>query len=256
MNTSFKFVLLTLATLALMTACDDGDPVEEYHFGFVTVELLALPGTATLDVYVNYNKIDTLAAGRIIGNDPQLMLSAGETTTISFRKAGTDSLVLDTTILVSTGEKAALKIAYSSLLGINAFTSGSDADVAPDSTSFFLFNGVPDGAIADSIKVDAYLFRWNRATSVYDDTGITWTNLEKGKLHPDMVTVRSVAEDGLSVLYAIKLKNKATGQFIIDGLGSEYSSIWVEAGKREIITLNTLDLGDGLWFFLPDYAIY
>jgi len=237
------------------TKADEGYG-DKIRYGSFSAELLALPGAATLDVYVAGTKIDTLAAGKIIGNDTAKRLTAGETTTISFKKAGTDSVVLDTTITVSAAEKVALKIAYSTTLGINTFSTTSDRNVAADSTSFFLFNGVPDGAVADAIKTDAYLLKWNSESSLFEETGIIWTDLEKGKLHPNLVTVKTRKDDGAAIIYVIKLKNKDTGAFITDGLGSEYFSIYTEAGRREIITLNALDLGGGLWFFLPDYAIY
>ncbi|SKD05359.1 hypothetical protein SAMN05660461_3077 [Chitinophaga ginsengisegetis] len=252
------FILFALALSIFIFSCtkdEEGYGVKNYYGSF-SAELLALPGATTLDIYVGGEKIDTLAAGRIIGNDIPKRLTAGEATTISFKKAGTDSLVLDTTITVGAAEKVALKIAYSPTLGINTFSKVSDANVADDSTSFFLFNGVPDDAIAGAIKTDAYLLKWNSESSLFEETGIIWTDLEKRKLHPNLVTVRATKDDGSSIIYVIKLKNKATGEFITDGIGSEYFSIYIEAGKREIITLNALDLGGGLWFFLPDYAIY
>lgn len=252
------FIIFAFALPLFVFSCtkeEKGYGIKNYYGSF-SAELLALPGTTTLDVYVGGIKIDTLAAGRIIGNDTPKRLTAGENTTISFKKAGTDSLVLDTTITVGAAEKVALKIAYSPTLGINTFSKASDANVAADSASFFLFNGVPEDAIAGSIKTDACLFKWNSESSLFEETGIIWTDLEKGRLHPNLVTVRAIKDDGSSVIYAIKLKNKATGEFITDGIGSEYFSIYIEAGKREIITLNAVDLGGGLWFFLPDYAIY
>ncbi|PWG81942.1 DUF4397 domain-containing protein [Pararcticibacter amylolyticus] len=251
------FILFALALTLFVFSCtkdDEGYGVKNYYGSF-SAELLALPGASTLDIYVAGTKIDTLAAGRIIGNDIPKRLTAGKATTISFKKAGTDSLVLDTTITAGASEKVALKIAYSSTLGMKSFTSGN-TNVSADSTSFFLFNSVPDGAVADAIKTDAYLLKWNSESSLFEETGIVWTNLEKGKLHPNFVTVRATKDDGSAIIYAIKLKNKDTGEFLADGIGSEYFSIYIEAGKREIITLNALDLGGGLWFFLPDYAIY
>lgn len=226
------------------------------HYGSFSAELLALPGATALDVYVDKIKTDKLSAGQIIGMASPMRLVAGVPANISFRKAGTDSLVLDTTITVGAAEKVALKIAYSPTLGIKTFSKASDANVAADSTSFFLFNGVPDDAVPTSVKTDAYLFKWNSESSSFEETGTIWTHLEKGKLHPNLVTVKAIKDDGSPNIFAIKLKNKATGEFITDGIGSEYFSIYIEAGKREIITLNAVDLGGGLWFFLPDYAIY
>lgn len=224
------------------------------YYGAFSAELLALPGATTLDVYVEGTKIDTLAAGRIIGNDIPKRLTAGETTTISFKKAGTNSVVLDTTITVTAGEKVGLKIAYSEALGINAFTAASDGSVGADSTAFFLFNGLPEGAVAEE-KVDVYLFKMNKADGSFEETDIVFKDAVRGKLHPHMTTIRMTDDDGSAIIYTFKIKSQATGAFIVDGIGSEYLSPYFEAGKREIITLNAIDLG-GLYMFLPDYAIY
>lgn len=237
-----------------MTACRKGDPVKEYGFGSFSAEMLALPGSVTLDVYVGDNKVGSLSGGTAIGNASPLMLSAGKSTTISFKTTDKDSLVLDTTISVGAGEKVGLKIAYSEALGINAFTSVSDASVGADSTSFFLFNGLPEGAVADE-EIDAYLFKFNKTDGSYEATDIVWTDVKRGKLHSKLTTIRVTEDDGSAISYAIKIKSRTTGEFIMDGIGSEYLSPYFEAGKREIITLNALDLG-GLYMYLPDYAIY
>lgn len=255
MNTSSKFILLFITTLALMTACDDANPVEEYHFGSFTAELLALPGATTLDVYVGDAKTDTLSAGMKIGVDPQKMLSAGNPTTISFKKTGTDTLVLDTTLLVAMGEKAAIRIAYSTTLGIMSFTTGSNAVVNADSTAFFLFNQVPDELLPDSVVVNGYLFKNNTETGEFEETGMVWRNLEKNKLHSSMATVRVYAEDGTPFTYTIKLKNVATGQFIQDAFGLETISLNFEAGQREIITLTAYTTRNKLKF-TSQYAVY
>lgn len=250
-----KFTLFfSLAALTLMTACKKGDPVKEYAFGSFSAEMLALPSSGTLDVYIGDGKVGSLSGGTAIGIASPLMLTAGKSTTISFKTADKDSLVLDTIISVGAGERVGLKIAYSEALGINAFTNASDAVVGADSTAFFLFNGLPEGAVADE-KVDAYLFKFNKTDGNYEATDIVWKDVERGKLHPNLTTIRVTDDDGSSISYAIKIKSQTTGEFIMDGIGSEYLSPYFEAGKREIITLNALDLG-GLYMYLPDYAIY
>lgn len=249
-------ILLIFIFPCMLLSCtkEDAGFGNETYYGAFSAELLALPGAATLDVYVEGTKIDTLAAGRIIGNDIPKRLTAGVTTTITFKKAGIDLVVLDTTITVTAGQKVGLKIAYSEVLGINAFTGASGGSVGADSTAFFLFNGLPEGAVGDE-KVDAYLFKMNKADGSFEETGIVFKDAARGKLHPHMATVRVTDDDGSPIIYTFKIKSQATGAFIMDGIGSEYLSPYFEAGKREIITLNALDLG-GLYMYLPDYAIY
>ncbi|WEK38213.1 MAG: hypothetical protein P0Y53_11965 [Candidatus Pseudobacter hemicellulosilyticus] len=247
--------LFACALLLFIFSCTKGKGTGyETYYGSFSAELLALPGAATLDVYVNDTKIDSLQAGKFIGIASPLRLIAGVPATISFRKAGTDLLILDTTITVTPGEKPALKIAYSLILGIQDFTSGN-SNVSTDSTSFFLFNGLPEAMISDDIIIEAYLFKANQDGS-HSATGITWSNLERNKLNPNMVTIRSLPnEDGTTNSYVIKLKNTATGEFIRDGFGRDYIAPYFEAGSREIITLSAAQLF-GLYLFQAQYATY
>lgn len=227
------------------------------YYGSFSAELLSLPGATTLDVYVDGSKIDSLEAGGMIGNAVPRRLTAGKATTISFKKAGTDLLVVDTTITIGAGEKAALKIAYSSILGVQSFTSGSDANVAADSCAFFLFNQLPDDIQPESVKVDAYLFKGDAVTEPdnFENTGIMWSNLEKNKLHSAIATVRLTEGDGSTNAYIIRLKDAATGEFLKDAYDNNYLYVNLVAGQRGILTL-TAYKARNKWKFSTDYAIY
>jgi len=251
-----KFTLLSLAVVfTMMTACKKGDPVNEYYFASFSAELLALPGTITLDVYVGDTKIDTLAAGESVGVFSKLLLSAGKPSTIYFKKAGTDTVLLDTTVSVSAGENVALRLAYSPTLGIQSFMQGSDANVGADSTLFFLFNAMPEELVPDSVTVDAYLFKSNNETGQFEETGITWPNLEKNKLHTNQTTILVTDETGTPITYAIKLKNVATGEFIKDAFNLETISLSLQGGSRQIITLTAYTTRNKLKF-TTSYATY
>jgi hypothetical protein len=252
----FKFTsIILLAAVTLMMSCRKGDPVNEYYFGSFSAELLALPGSGTLDVYVDDHKVDSLPAGVTIGLASKLMLSAGKPSKISFKKAGTDSLIVDTTISAGAGEMVPLKIAYSSLLGIRSFTSASDASVGADSTAFFLFNQLPVEFVEDGVQLDAYLYK-STADGSYEEAGVVWTNIERNVLHPTMATIKVTAnEDGSSTQYVIKVKNVSTGQFLMDSFNRDYFAPYYQAGSREIVTLGVTQIFTW-WIFQPGYAIY
>ena len=248
----FSKVIL-LAAFVLLAACKKGEPVSEYSFASFTAELLALPGTANVDIYVGQTKVDSLTAGTVAGISSPLMLAAGQSSTISFRKAGTDDVLLDTVVKAIAGEKLMLELAYSPTLGIQSFMSGSDGNIPADSAVFFLFNQLPVELQADDVHVDGYLFKFNGTD--YEDTGISWLNLEKNKLHSNQTKLAVTGEDGLPIQYIIKLKDKATGEFLVDAFGIDGLSPNFLPGERQIMTLSGMQ-ARGRWKFTAESAAY
>jgi hypothetical protein len=252
----FSKITLFFAAIVTLTACRKGDAVDAYHFSSFTAELLALPGSVTLDVYVENNMVDSLVAGDIVGVRSPLMLSAGKASHIIFKKAGTDSLVLDTTVSTSAGEIVNLKVAYSEVLGIKSFLTSSDSNIAADSAYFFLFNQLPVELMPDDVKVDGFLFRYNETTFEYDSTGISWPDLEKNKLHPNATLLQAIDSNSTPIQYIIKLRNKATGALLVDGFSAETAIVPVlNGGERQIITLTGIQQR-GRWRFAAETANY
>lgn len=230
----FKFSKCIFFTVLLfLTACKKGEPVNEFYFASFTAELLELPGTVTVDVYVDNIKVDTLAAGKIIGLSSPLMLSAGKQSMIVFKKTGTDSLLLDTVINASAGALLSFKLAYSPSLGIQSFITAGDNVISADSASFFLYNQLPVEIQADDVKIDAYLFKSNGVD--FEETGIVWKGFEKNKLHPTPTTLL-VTENGAPIYYILKFKNAETGEFLMDKFSSDQCPIDIIPGERQIIT--------------------
>jgi len=224
------------AIMLLAVSCKKGDPVNEFYFASFTAELLGLPGTPTVDVYVNDKKIDTIASGKSIGLTPKLMLEAGgKKTTISFKKYGTDSLLLDTIVDPVAGSSFALKFAYSPVLGISSFMEGGNNTVAPDSVSCFFFNQLPVEIQAEGVQIDAELF--TVTGTLYEPTGITLPKFGKNKLHPTMLSLKVLNADNTSITYALKFKNTATGEYLKDAVPADACTILPTAGKRQIITV-------------------
>jgi hypothetical protein len=248
----FSKVIL-LAAFALLAACKKGDPVNEFYFASFTAELLALPGTSTVDAYVDGIKVDSLESGKTIGIASPLMLAAGKASTISFKKAGTDELLMDTVINTVAGEKLALKLAYSATLGIQSFITASEGNIPADSAVFFLFNQLPVELQADDVHVDAILFKFNGTD--YEETGISWIDFEKNKLHATQAKISVNAEDGMPIQYIIKLKNKVTGEFLADAFGISELSLYFLPGERQIVTLRAMQ-AFGRWKFMTETAAY
>lgn len=246
----FKCILFT--ALIFLAACKKGEPVNEYYFASFTAELLALPGTMTVDVYVDDTKVDTLVAGKTIGLLSPLMLSAGKSSKIIFKKAGTDTLLLDTTVNATAGALLALKLAYSPSLGIQSFMTAGNVAIAADSASFFLYNQLPVELQADDVQIDAYLFKFNGTE--YEDTGISWKGFEKNKLHPTQISLLAT-ENEVPISYILKFKNTVTGEFLIDAFSSEECAISPIPGKSQIITAYGVQQR-GRWKFASQNAEY
>ncbi|QHS62539.1 hypothetical protein [Chitinophaga agri] len=248
----FSKVIL-LAALVLLAACRKGDPVSEFSFASFTAELLALPGTADLDIYVGETKVDSLTAGRTAGLPTPLMMAAGQSTTISFRKAGTDSLVLDTVVNAIAGDRLDLKLAYSPALGVTSFMTASEGNIPADSAVFFLFNQLPVEIQADDAHVDAYLFKFDGVDFV--ESGISWTNLERNKLHTNQITLAVNGENGLPLQYIIRLKNSVTGEYLSDGFGMTDIPLNFIPGQRQIASVKAMEFF-GMWLYYAENTIY
>lgn len=245
--------VIVLAAFVLLAACRKGDPVNEFYFGSFTAELLALPGTTTVDAYVDGVKVDSLESGKIIGISSPLMLAAGKSATISFKKSGTDEQLMDTVVNVAAGGKLNLKLAYSQTLGIQSFITASEGGIPADSAVFFLFNQLPVELQADDVHVDAVLFKFNGAD--YDEIGVSWPDFKKNKLHSTQAKIAVTAEDGSPIQYILRLKNKATGEYLTDAFGAGEMSLYFLPGERQIITVRAMQ-AFGRWRFTTDTSAY
>ncbi|MBW8684200.1 hypothetical protein [Chitinophaga rhizophila] len=248
----FSKVML-MAVFVLMAACKKGEPVDEFYFASFTAELLALPGTTTIDAYVDGVKVDSLESGKIIGTASPLMLAAGRESTIAFKKAGTDEVLIDTVVNVTAGDKLALKLACSPELGIQSFISASEGNIAVDTAVFFIFNQLPVELQADDVHVDAFLFKYNGTE--YVETGISWIDFAKNKLHPNQTKIQVTAEDGSPIEYMVKLKNSETGEYLSDAFGISELGLYFLPGERQIITFRAMQ-AFGRWKFMTDTAAY
>lgn len=236
---------ISIAILLFATACKKGDPIEEQAFGFVKLELLQLPGTPNLEVYVENTKLsEQLVAGPAV-YAPQL-LEAGKPTKISFRKAGTATSVMDTTLTLEEGQRLDLRLAYSEDLSLKSFMK-SQSTVSMDSIAFQLFNKIPEVIQPAGMHVDAVLCRLDNMTGEFVDV-TTYENFALLKLHPKSMTLPVRDADGMDIVYFIRLKNVETGEFLMDAGFNDINAFGgLEPGKEHILTITTfvVDFGSG-----------
>jgi hypothetical protein len=250
------FTCISAAILMMAVACKKGTPVEQQSFGFVKAELLLLPGTPSLEVYMENTKLsDTLVAG---GQSKTQVVTAGKKTKISFRKVGSDVVLLDTSVVIDGGQNMSLRLAFSEDLGIKGFLKGKPSFGA-DSVSIQLLNKLPEELQADSLLVNAVLFRLNNMTGEFEEI-TSFENFPRTKLHPKSVVLPLKDESAIEITYFIRFRNAKTGEFLVDGLGSDLAVIGgFEPGKEHILTMTSsfLDPGDGskLYFYTIDPVI-
>ncbi|WP_343305963.1 hypothetical protein AAHN97_02435 [Chitinophaga niabensis] len=239
------FTFLSAAFLLLTMACKKGNPVEEQSFGLLELELIQLPGTPALQVYMESSMLkDSLVAGPA-GSYKAQILAADKKTKVTFRKKGSNEVLLDTNVLVKSGEKMNLRLAFSEDLGIKSFLKGKSG-FGNDSASFQLFNKLPTAIQSNTLKVDVVLYKLNNTTGEFDELTV-FENYQRLKLHPKVVIVPMKDSDQMDITYFIRYKNADTGEFILDTSGNDLAVLGFTAGKEHIIstTADELDLGGG-----------
>ncbi|RKR82105.1 hypothetical protein BDD43_2272 [Mucilaginibacter gracilis] len=238
MKTSqYRFLLLLAATAIF--SCKKGEPIKaDHHFGSLTAELADLPGTPVMDIYFNGKKLpDSLTIGPIYGLSTRLLLDAGVKSKLAFKKHGTDSLLIDTLITIPAANVLNFRLAYSEELGLKTFLDAGSS-VGVDSAKVQLFNNLST-LLPDGISVDGYLTRThNDGSGTIDDLGVL-PNLNRKTISKAMTLALNDAS-GTPYSYIVRLKDKASGQFLTDdffGEGPAFSFDSAAGGKTAIISL-------------------
>lgn len=249
-----------LSLLLLVTACKKELPTQQFSYGYITASMLSLPGASTLDMYIGDEKADTVAPNIFFN---PLRVKAQEQLKVTFKKKGTDEIVVDTVITPQGRDTIALSIAYSPSLGIQAWQQPVSSNIPADSTYIFLYNGLPASVKPDDMIVDAELYRsyniedpeTHIITAVEVFTDITWEDFARNKLHPKAVMLVTYDADG-DAHYLVRLRNRATGTYLTGPLGDSRFGLLIGGGKRMIFTLTTMALWDNMYLFYTESAVY
>lgn len=238
---TWNIVALLLATILFYACTKEQEKNGKAYYGELTIALANLPGTADVDVWFNDIKL-----GKVISTEPRppvFYLKANETGKVSVYKSGTDTLIADTLISVSHHGTSNYKLANSEELGIKGWISTTP--VAADSASFQLFHNLS----AENYPVaapDLYVCAVDPGTLEVTDTFFVFKAFKKGTLAP-RVTVPQYDATGNSILCVGKLKDPATGLFIINkGLDLDLFPIFTDDfSKGTFRVLIVKDFADG-----------
>lgn len=234
MKTISKILLAAVVLAVILNACKKEKPEQQYRYGFITAELIGLPGTKTLDMYIDGQKVDTLPSGFTLGIATKIRIKAEQPLTIAFKKKGTDTTVLDTSIITSRNNTVALKLAVSAAMGIESFQTTSVDTIPADSALVFLYNSLPVELMAEDQHVDIIL-QIQDENSSYQETGIMWTDVQRNKLHPQAVMLKIL--DPAEGQYVIRIKDRATGNFLQDAYMLDSFPLTLQAGQKQIMNV-------------------
>lgn len=202
-----KGFLLLILGITIFVACRKGSLPEENYFGSVALSQVGTTDAVDLDVYFDGKKMGKiLADGSLAG----FMLKAGATGKLAIYRAGSDTLVADTTVKIPQNDAISVKVISSLALGANGFINGGE--VGADSVKVQLINSLNTTIYPYPNGVDVCVYTY--VSNKLADSIITIKNVMPGKLDPRVITLRHVDSLGKGIFYVAKLKDPATGQFI------------------------------------------
>lgn len=207
-----RLAVLVLSVLFFM-ACRKGDLPEARYYGKVAYGIVDLPDKPKVVVRFNGITIDTLNGE---GYKASSVL-AGRTGKLSFYKAGTDSLIADTTITVAKDGENYFRIISSNDLNLNGFVPPFKPSADSFAVQFFMNLG---DYYRQYPAFDLTIIYADNATGEIKE-GETYKNVKNGVLDPHVHYLRF--QDAVGPIgYAVELKDPATGEIITQPNGSTY----------------------------------
>jgi len=235
MRSLFLLFILAVLGLTIVSACRKGELPEEYYFGKIDMALVALPNTPDIEVRFDGNKLreEPMVPGATANF--QVRSQEGK---LEIFKANTDTLLADTLISIPPNTGKSFRFAYSQEFGLQGFVAGGD--VSADSVKVQFLNNF--GAYYDAYpSLDLHIGYRDLVNGGYAETGIVIKDFTKMKLHAQTAVLAVAWPDGAPYRYYGRLKNNATGEFIITpGRTSEWFvvSAFDAGGTTHVLRFN------------------
>lgn len=229
----------------LLSCSKEEAPDKKTYYGKVSITQVSLPGTPLMEWWFNGQKI-----GNLTGNEPMLV-PATPNGKLEIFLTDTHELIADTTISIARNEKRNFKFAWSIDYGIKGWIS-SEA-VAGDSLSMQVLNNLSVANYPVSAP-DLYIITLDPATLEVLDTIAVIPHFERGKLSPVRLTLPVYDANGNLIQYAGKLKDPATGEYILNtGLGLDLFGFFTD--DFSIGTVGVYIVADDVNAFIAGNAI-
>lgn len=194
---------IILQMLIMISCSQEQEAPQPQYYGSVWIAQAGVPDARDLDVYFNGDNKGVVSGGG--GNWIHQMI-AEKPITISLYKAGSDTLVADTTLSITRNTTATLKVISSDLLKTSGFIGRSS--VGADSVNLQFINTLDPALYPHPvINLVIYTYKSNKGDSLTTVKGIHYN-----ALHPVSITLPHV-KDGAGITYACKFIDASTGEF-------------------------------------------
>ncbi|WP_113615691.1 hypothetical protein [Chitinophaga flava] len=208
----YRKLLFLAAFITLLYACRKGELPMENYFGRVALTQVVLGDTTNLDIFYNGKKVGAMIKAPEAIPTVDVVLPAGQQAAkLSIYKAGTDSLVADTSIIITQNSAQSFRVISSRLLNINGFIGS--AAVTPDSSKFQLFYYL-NQSFNDYPEAEMYIYTSVGRPAVLTEVLVV-KGLKKGVLDPRVFTLPCKSAAGATLNYVFKLKDSKTGNWIL-----------------------------------------
>ncbi|MFB6455567.1 hypothetical protein ACE38W_09885 [Chitinophaga sp. Hz27] len=199
---------LVIAVLLVFSfvACRKGSAPDEKYYGQVKYRTVSLPGTPAISVKWNGLLMDSILTENYKGFTYEAANTPGK---LGFYKAGTDSLIVDTTITIHPNTTQEFRIIASSTLGMSGFMSPSTS--SPDSLTFQIYLNLSSYYKYD--VVDLQISSYKAAGAVTTDYALL-KGMKNKRLYPITLSVPFKDAAGTKILWVASMKDPATGQVI------------------------------------------
>lgn len=226
----FLLFILAIATLTIVS-CRKGELPDEYYYGKVGVSLVGLPNTPDIEVRLAGKKL----GGPIIPGGSGSFEVLSQDGELQIFKANTDSLLADTLISIPPNAQRDFRFAYSEAFGLQGFVAGGA--VAPDSVRLQFLNNLGDFYDAYP-SLDLHIGYYDVNTGGFAETGVVIKGFSKEQLSA-VATLPSLGADGSTIFYFARVKNAATGEFILQpSLGTDWFFMaGFEGGTTQVLRL-------------------
>lgn len=215
----------------MISSCRKGELPDEYYYGKVSVSLVGLPNTPDIEVRLAGKKLGQPIIPGGSGSF-EVLSQEGE---LQIFKANTDSLLADTLISLPPNSQKEFRFAYSEAFGLQGFVAGDS--VAIDSVTIQFLNNLGDYYAAFP-SIDLHIGYYDVVNGGFAESGVIIKDFSKTKLSA-VVTLPALGTDGSTIFYFARIKNAATGEFILQpSLGADWFYMTgFEGGTTHVLRL-------------------